>query len=112
MLHYHTRLSRLYIRAFKLMQQEAAFYLLFSDVGYFEGPMTWEGANFTIAPHDDCIQLMLRVGMIGEAILQFPDAYASITEAAHLYEVRTTHTPVRIIASATTLLTDLPGELK
>lgn len=111
-LHYHTRLSRLYLRGYKGQSQTPAFYLLFSDVGYFDGPMTWQGADFGMAPAEDCIALMLSVGMIGEAILQFPDAYASITETAHLYIVTTTHTPVRIIASAGSLLTDIPPELQ
>lgn len=110
-LHYHTRLSRLYLRAFKGQAQTPAFYILFSDVGYFDGPMTWQGGDIGIAAADECIALMLGVGMIGEAILQFPDAYASITDSAHLYVVTTTHTPVRIIASAASLLTEVPLEL-
>jgi hypothetical protein len=111
-LHYHTRLSRLYVRAFRPHQNTPEFYLLFSDVGYFEGPMSWEGADFGLASHQDCIDLMLRTGLIGEAILQFPDAYASITETARLYFVQTTHTPVFIIASSATMLQDVPNELK
>lgn len=110
-LHYHTRLSRLYLRAYKGQSQTPAFYLLFSDVGYFDGPMTWQGADFGIAESEVCIALMLSVGMIGEAILQFPDAYASITDTARLYVVTTTHTPVRLIASAVSLLTEIPSEL-
>lgn len=109
---YFSGLSRLYIRVFKQRQENAAFYLLFSDVGYFEGPVTWQGADFGIEDDDTCIELMLRTGLIGEAILQFPDAYASITETARLFIVRTTHTPVRIIASSASLLTDVPPELR
>jgi hypothetical protein len=110
-LHYHTRLSRLYLRAFRQPAQTAAFHLLFSDVGYFEGPMTWEGADFGQGSQDDCIALMLKVGMIGEAVLQFPDAYAAITDHARLYVVQTTRTLVVIIAGAVSLLTDVPAEL-
>jgi hypothetical protein len=109
---YFSGLSRLYIRVFKGQQTIPAFYLLFSDVGYYEGPISWQGADFDIAPEDDCIALMLKVGMVGEAILQFPDAYASITETAKLYIVTTTHTPVRFIAGGASLLTDIPNELK
>lgn len=113
---YFSGLSRLYIRVFKGLMPTAdlipAFYLLFSDVGYYEGPVTWQGADFRIAPHEDCIALMLQTGLIGEAILQFPDAYASITETAHLYTVQTPHTPVRFIAGSATLLTDVPPELR
>jgi hypothetical protein len=109
---YFSGLSRLYIRVFKQRQENAAFYLLFSDVGYFEGPVSWQGADFGIEDAETCINLMLRTGLIGEAILQFPDAYASITENAKLFIVRTTHTPIRIIASSASLLTDVPPELR
>jgi hypothetical protein len=109
---YFSGLSRLYIRVFKQRQDQAAFYLLFSDVAYFEGPVSWQGADFGIEASDTCIDLMLKTGLIGEAILQFPDAYASITENAKLYVVRTTHTPVRIIASSASLLTEVPSELR
>lgn len=111
-LHYHNRLSRLYIRIFRGQQQTPAFYLLFSDAGYYEGPLTWQGADFGIASHDDCIDLMLRTGMIGEAVLQFPDAYAAITDTAHLYVVTTTQAPVRFIAGEAIRLNDLPDEMR
>lgn len=115
--HYHTRLSRLYIRVFKAPQGNAstmqipAFYVLFSDVGYVEGPINWEGANFCIAQHQECIDLMLETGMIGKAVLQFPDAYAAITDTARLYVVKTEHSSVRIIASSAARLPSLPPEL-
>lgn len=114
--HYHARLSRLYIRVFKTdgglsTVQIPAFFLLFSDVGYVEGPINWDGANFCLAPHEDCIDLMLETGMIGKAVLQFPDAYAAITDTARLYVVKTAHSPVRIIASSAARLPSLPPEL-
>jgi hypothetical protein len=109
---YFSGLSRMYIRVFKGQQNIPAFYLLFSDVGYYEGSISWQGADFSIAPEDEAIELMLRVGMVGEAILQYPDAYASITENAKLYVVRTTHTPVRFIAGSASLLPDVPDELR
>ncbi len=109
---YFSGLSRLYIRVFKEHQEAAAFYLLFSDVGYFEGPVSWQGADFGIADDDACIELMLHTGLVGEAILQYPDAYAAITEHSTLYVIRTTHTPVKLIASSATLLTELPPELR
>ncbi len=108
---YFNGLSRLYIAAFKPQQNIPAFYLLFSDVGYFEGPLSWQSVDFYTAPADDCIALMLRTGMIGEAILTFPDAYASITDAAQLYRVDTPHTPVQIIASSVTLLAEIPSAI-
>jgi hypothetical protein len=109
---YYSGLSRMYLRVFKGQQTTPAFYLLFSDVGYFEGPISWQGADFSIASDTECIELMLKVGMVGEAILQFPDAYASITQTAKLYIVQTTHTPVRFIGSEAALLPDIPAELK
>ena len=54
----------------------------------------------------------LHTGLVGEAILQYPDAYAAITEHSTLYVIRTTHTPVKLIASSATLLTELPPELR
>lgn len=108
---YFNGLSRLYIALFKPYQNVPALYLLFSDVGYFEGPVNWQGANFDIAPAQDCIDLMLRCGIIGEAVLTFPDAYASITDIARLYYVPTPHSPVRIIASGATLLDEIPADI-
>lgn len=113
-LHYHNRLSRLYIAVFKGQDRNAPaiFYLLFSDVGYFECPVTWQGADFTIAPTDDCIQLLLDTGLVGEAILRFPNAYASITDYANLYIAQTSlEKEIRIIASSANMLHDLPSDL-
>lgn len=109
---YFSGLSRLYIRVFKGQQNIPAFYLLFSDVGYYEGPISWQGADFSIASEQEAIDLMLKVGMVGEAILQYPDAYASITENAKLYVITTMYTPVRFIAGGGSLLPDIPDELK
>lgn len=109
---YFSGLSRMYMRVFKGQNETPAFYLLFSDVGYFEGPISWQGADFCMASADDCIQLMLKTGMIGEAILQYPDAYLPITEQARLYVVKTTHTPVRFIAGAAQTLTEVPPDLR
>ncbi len=106
---YFNGLSRLYVAVFKPQQSIPSFYLLFSDVGYFEGPMSWQSVDFYIAPSDECIEMMLQTGMIGEAILTFPDAYASITDTAHLYRVDTPQTPVQMIASSVALLTEVPS---
>lgn len=109
---YYSVLSRLYVRVFKAEQQIPAFYLLFSDVGYIEGPVTWQGMNFRIAPVEECIALMLYSGLVGEAILQFPDAYAALTDHAKLYVVETGRAAVRIIASSAALLPDVPPEIQ
>lgn len=109
---YFSGLSRLYIRVFRGEQDAPAFYLMFTDVGYFEGPINWEGADFCIASPEDCLHLMLQTGMVGEAILQFPDAYLPLTEHARLYVVRTSHQPVRFIAGSAQTLTDVPPDLR
>jgi hypothetical protein len=102
---YDSKLSRLSLRVYRALEREqAAFGLLFTDVGYWEGPMTWIGVDFRVASHDECVTLMLETGLIGQAILQFPGAYASITEVARLFVVETKHQPIRFIASAGTLL--------
>lgn len=114
MLHYHNRLSRLYIAVFKGQDRAAApvFHLLFSDVAYLDLPMNWQGANFDIAPADDCIDLMLAAGLVGQALLTFPNAYASITDYAHLYRAASPHhAPIRIIANSANMLHQLPDTL-
>jgi hypothetical protein len=110
-LHYHARLSRLYISVYKDQGQQPVFYLLFGDVGYMECPTTWQGALFNIADQDACIQLMLEARLIGPAVLRFPAAYASLTDYARLY-----HTPddkpVRILASSASMLHSVPPEVR
>ncbi len=112
MLHYHNRLSRLYLSVFQGKRELPSFYLLFSDVGYLDCPMSWQGAHFDIAPEEECIRLLLETGLIGRAVLQFPRAYASITDYARLYLGHTnTDRPVRIIASSANMLRSLPADL-
>ncbi len=110
--HYHRRLSRLYLGVYQGRREAPAFYLLFSDVAYIDAPTSWQGAGFNIAGRDECIALMLKLGLIGEAIHQFPDAYASITEYARLYTVATLSSEVRIIASGAAMLQKIPAELR
>jgi hypothetical protein len=101
---YEARLSRLLLRVYRALEREqAAFDLLFIDVAYWDGPMTWGGADFRVGSHDECIALMLETGLVGQAILQFPGAYASITDMARLFVVETKGRPVRLIASSGTM---------
>ena len=109
--HYHRRLSRLYLSVYKGQRNEPAFYILFSDVAYLEAPMSWLSAAFDIAERQDCIKLMAQVGLVGEAIHQFPDAYAAITDYARLYQVRSSHSTIRIIASSASFLRHAPGDI-
>ncbi len=110
--HYHRKLSRLYLSVYPGQRQEPAFYLLFSDVAYLEAPMSWRGAQFDIADREECIALMLDLGLVGDAIRQFPDAYASITDYARLYRARALHCEVRLIASSATMLPTIPREIQ
>lgn len=112
LLHYHNRLSRLYLSVFKGQATLPIFYLLFTDVAYMDCPVNWQGADFTIAAPDDCIQLMLDAGLIGQAILKFPNAYASITDYANLYIVDGQQArPVQLIASSANIVRNLPDDL-
>ncbi|MGB1285511.1 MAG: hypothetical protein ACPG7F_03170 [Aggregatilineales bacterium] len=108
---YHNRLSRLYLSVYKDQQQHAAFYLLFTDVAYLDCPINWQGADFSIADRDDCIELMLASGLIGQAILKFPGAYASITDHARLYQVMYVDKLIQIIAGSATMLRQLPDDI-
>lgn len=108
---YFSGLSRFYVSAFKPYQTVPAFFLLFSDVAYFSGPMGWESADFRLAPRDECVALLLFVGILSEAVRQCPDAYAAVTEAANLYVVQTPHTHVRIVAGSAVLLPEIPAGL-
>jgi hypothetical protein len=108
---YFSGLSRLYLSVFRPQQNVPAFYILFSDVAYFEGPMNWQSVDFYEAPAQDCIDLMLKTGIIGPAVLQFPDAYASITDVARLYRVDTPGTPIQIIASSASMLDTVPTNI-
>ena len=110
--HYHRKLSRLYLSVYQGAREQPAFYLLFSDVAYIEAPMSWLGAEFDIAARGECIALMLEVGLVGNAIHQFPDAYASITDYARLYRVRSVHSEIRIIASSAAILQTIPVDLR
>lgn len=111
-LHYHRKLSRLYLSVYPGQRDEPAFYLLFADVAYIDAPMSWLGAEFNIAARDECIALMLEIGLVGEAIHQFPEAYAPITEYARLYRVHSVHCEIRIIASSGSILRAIPGDIQ
>ncbi len=57
---YDARLSHLVIQARKLGTPalgEPSFHFEFNGTMYFEGSMTWIGANFCIAPPTDCLHV-------------------------------------------------------
>ncbi len=110
--HYHRKLSRLYLSVYQGQRNQPAVYILFSDVAYIEAPMSWLGAEFNIASKQACIALMIDVGLVGPAVRQFPDAYASITDYARLYTVDSPNSAIRIIASSGSLLRSIPPEIQ
>ncbi|MCY4062499.1 MAG: hypothetical protein OXG53_09035 [Chloroflexi bacterium] len=110
--HYHRKLSRLYLSVYQGQREQPAFYLLFADVAYIDAPMSWIGADFDIAERDECVALMLDLGLVGDAIHRFPDAYASITDYARLYRVGSVHSKIRIIAGSGAILQTIPREIQ
>ena len=111
-LHYHRKLSRLYLSVYQEQQRRPAFYILFSDVAYIDAPMTWTSADFSIADKQASLKLMIQAGLVGEAIRQFPAAYAPITDYAKLYRVQTAYGQIRIIASSGTMMRRIPAEIQ
>lgn len=104
---YNSNLSQLHIRVFRGLNTTPNFYLLFTDVGYFEGPMNWQNADFTRESGEACLDLMLEAGMVQNINLDDPDTRQALAEAAYLYIVKTSHTTIRIIAGSAVRLTEL-----
>ncbi len=100
----------MYIRVFEGLKDAPSFYLLFTDVGYFEGPMNWRGVDFVRASADDCLSLMVATGMVDDMYLDDPDTRQALAEAAHLYTLQTEHSRIRIIAGEAVKLQELPAE--
>jgi hypothetical protein len=110
---YSSSLSKLYVRVFKGMAESPSFYLLFSDVGYFDGPMNWSGVDVQRASAEDCLALMVHVGMVTDFMLDDLDTREALAEAAHLYSVQTHDAgyTVRIIAGEVIMLADVPDNI-
>lgn len=108
---YHSTLSRLYVRAFKGQSQDVAFYLLFSDVGYFEGPINWVGANFQMHPPEECFAMMIRSGMVDAELMQDAEVRAHFAETVHLYVLVTPQAQLKIIAGSAALLESVPENI-
>lgn len=47
-------------------QSPEVFYLRFTRVEFFAGPMMWQGADFHIGNDADCLELLQLTGRIGE----------------------------------------------
>ena len=109
---YHSGLSRLYIRVFKGLAQAPSFYLFFSDVGYFDGPMNWHSVDLRRAPAAECLRLMQAVGMVDDFMLDDPEPRLALAEAAHLYVFLTPITQIRLIAGQVVRLDQIPDDLR
>ena len=72
--------SKLLVRVHKENFHDESFYLHFEMVQYFEGPLSWTGANFYIGNPDECIKLLQQRGLKGVS-----DDY--LLEHFHLYVV-------------------------
>lgn len=110
-LRYDTRLSKIYVRVFNVRNADPSFYLLFTDVGYFEGPLNWQGAGLYKAPAKSCLSLMVEVGMVKDFMLDDPDTLAALEETANLYQFKTKFRPVQLIAGNVVMRDKAPPEL-
>jgi hypothetical protein len=108
---YHSSLSKLYIRVFKGMSEAPSFYIFFSDVGYFEGPMNWKGVRLQRASAGQCLSLMKKVGLVEDFMLDDPETRLALAEAAHLYTFHTPLTTIHIIAGEAVKLDNVPEEI-
>lgn len=108
---YHSGLSKLYIRVFKSANSAPSFYIFFSDVGYFEGPMNWTSVDLRMAPPSQCLDLMRDTGLVEDFMLDDEDTRQALADATHLYVIQTAHTTIRIIAGEAVMLNDAPNDI-
>src|SRR5262245_27453156 len=59
--YYSVQQSELHINVQQL-GSEKALTIVFVAVAYFEGPLTWHGAEFGVEPDENCSELLHRVG--------------------------------------------------
>lgn len=94
---YGAGLSIMRIDLFNLAKNQRMS-ISFGGVFYFEGIMSWRGANFTIASHDECRDLVKKLGLFKD----FPQAaFDYVTsKRTHLFFVRTSNNfNIRLIAT-------------
>lgn len=77
--HYNLGHSELSIH---LVYETENYYLHFSGVRYFCGPMIWQGANFQLASAEQCLELVRRI----RKSVQIPDEM--IPEVFQLYSMK------------------------
>ena len=92
---YQAAHSEMLIRFHKEQEfDENSFFLLFSRVAYFEGPMVWKGAAFSIGAFEECKQTLTRLRIWKET---WSDEI--MKDVYRLYKLELDATQVRIIAS-------------
>jgi hypothetical protein len=89
--------ARLRITAYKgHFEPERAISLFFSGVCYFEGPIVWQGANFTVGEPSEALELMRKVGWPEDTATNQIDISST---GLHLFKVKLPKCEVRIIAA-------------
>ncbi len=83
--------SMLSINAFQL-NPEKTYYLLFTSVEFYEGPLFWEGADYQIGSSGHCLDILHRT----ERFDDIPDAHLSKSFKLFVFPGAS---PVRIIAA-------------
>lgn len=68
-------------------------YIKFSGVEYFSGPVKWKGANFSIRPTSECLELLQRAERVNELVTEDN----LIERNIQLYTVELEHLPVLIV---------------
>ena len=78
------------------------FYVLFTWVVYYEGPLKWQGEVFQLGSDMECKELLQKLGYT------YPDELIS-SGKFHLYVSHTTEYNVRVIAAKYSKLNKLPS---
>jgi len=82
------------------------FYLLFSNVRYFEGGFAWQGINFDLGTSEECLQLMRLTN--GSKALDIPDE--AILKYYHLIKFSTPQGQIRVLASDIRKIAHVPKD--
>ncbi len=85
--------SQLDIRVDKLGEfgSAKAFFLIFGEVEYFEGPVLWQGVNFELGSSEECERLL-------RCNLNYPSNEEVSLEGFRLFQVKTDSCLIKIIA--------------
>jgi hypothetical protein len=97
--------SALLVRAYKEdFQTDDTWYLLFSGVVYFEGPITWVVVDFNFGSPNESLGLIRKSGAFGD----MPDDY--LLKHYHLFKIKTGNGEVKILASNISRGNEIPGD--